>query len=100
MLSKEVQMPNGQDVPPNQTGGDVEIKAMNSILDALKPLTEEERRRVWSTSSDDSGRCWFRLPLHLLLQNIVTSGANTYHCLNPAVIDDIVIICHYSAKLK
>jgi len=38
-------MPNGQDVPPNQTG-DSEIKAMNAIVDALKPLTEEERRRV------------------------------------------------------
>lgn len=46
-------MPNGQDAPQNQTpaaspqpGGDGEIKAMNAIVDALKPLTEEERRRV------------------------------------------------------
>jgi hypothetical protein len=44
-LPIEVQMPNGQDAPPNQTG-DSEIKAMNAIVDALKPLTEEERRRV------------------------------------------------------
>jgi len=45
-------MPNEQDTLPNQTlattqpGGDAEIKAMNAIVDALKPLTEEERRRV------------------------------------------------------
>lgn len=46
-------MPNGQDAPPNPTlvalnqpGADGEIEAMNAIVDALKPLTQEERRRV------------------------------------------------------
>src|SRR5208283_918652 len=47
-------MANGQDAPPNQarvvapapTGGDGEIKAMNAVVEALKPLTAEERRRV------------------------------------------------------
>jgi hypothetical protein len=32
------------------------------------------------------------------LQNVVTSGANTFHHLNPTAIDDIVMVCHYSAK--
>jgi hypothetical protein len=62
MLSKEVQMPNGQDVPPNQTGGDAEIKAMNSIVDALKPLTKEERRRVLEYVLGRFGALPVRLP--------------------------------------
>jgi hypothetical protein len=32
------------------------------------------------------------------LQNIVTSGGLKYNHLNPTVIDDIVMVCHYSAK--
>jgi hypothetical protein len=31
------------------------------------------------------------------LQNIVTSGGSTFQHLNPAAIDDIVMVCHYSA---
>ena len=32
------------------------------------------------------------------LQNSVTIGNIPYNHLNPAVIDDIVMVCHYSAK--
>jgi hypothetical protein len=32
------------------------------------------------------------------LQNTVTSGGATYYRLKPTVIDDIVMVCHYSAK--
>jgi hypothetical protein len=32
------------------------------------------------------------------LQSVISIGGIDCHHLNPAVIDDILIVCHYSAK--
>jgi hypothetical protein len=75
--AREVQMPNGQDAPQNQTlvttqpGGDGEIKAMDAIVDALKPLTEEERRRVLEYVLGRFGA----VPIQQTVQPYAASGA-------------------------
>jgi hypothetical protein len=64
-------MPNEQDVT-QAAGADTELKAMNAMVDALKPLTEEERRRVLEYVLGRFGA----LPIQESIPSIATSAAS------------------------
>jgi GH18 family chitinase len=86
--------------PPTGSAADAKLASASTLLNGLPfaaiPFTTGTPPGLGSwTLMADNGHI---ASIATSLQNIVTSGVTTYNHLNAAVIDDIVMVCHYSAK--